>query len=174
MSGQLSNVNNEGIKHLLGNRSLNSGVAVRGTSNAADTKYGTTINYILNGVYGSKAATESDISTAIFLNEDGGTITHDSGVPATLTNVALPDLKSCKYLLCYNGTIISVVQGAFYDNGSAVVYPSCPPGYVSFYVVTLVNTSGAAFTFGATTLATGGIADSYENVSVVPSRNAAA
>ena len=174
MSGQLSDVNNESIKHLLGNFNVVSGAAAQGTTSANDVKTTATITYCINGVWGSKTAAEPDISATTFLNEDGGTTQHDDGVPAVVTNLPLADLKSCKYLLCWNGTAFAVVQGAFYANGATAVYPACPPGYCPFFVVTLVNTSGSAFTFGAAALTTSGIADTYENVSRVPSRHAAA
>lgn len=174
MSGQLSAVNNESIKHLMGNFNVISAGAAQGTTSANDVKSTATVTFCINGVWDSQVAAEPDISATTFLNEDGGTTTHDSGVPETVANIALPDLKSCKYLICFNGTAWAVVQAAFYDNGDTAVYPACPPGYAPFYVVTLVNTSGSAFTFGAAALTTTGIADTYENVSRVPSRHAAA
>lgn len=164
MSGSLNDVSNESLRNLLGNRSFTLGILGIDGTNTENVETQATVQYCINGVLTLNAAiTEIDLSAKKPVAQDG-----TEGVAGAFA--ALPDGKSGIYMLVFNGTsnYVGVVVGDYVTTGSAVPYPSTPPGWCPFGAIKVDNASGSNFVLGTTALDASGITDTYYNLSVSP------
>lgn len=113
------------------------------------TQYKTanTITYLLNGIFGSKTATDNQAFSA--------------------GSAVVPLGKACVFAVWYDGTNFSTTQGAIVDNDSTLIpVPPFNPGKVLVGLIKVVTTS-ALFTPGTTVLGTGNTV-TYFNAGMLP------
>ena len=129
-----------------GNITLATGTLATATT-TTQYKTSATITYMLNGIFGSKAATDNQAFS--------------SG------SAVVPLGKACVFAVWYDGTNFSTTQGLIVDNDSTLIpVPTFNPGKVLVGLIKIVTTS-ALFTPGTTVLGTGNTV-TYFNAGMLP------
>jgi len=156
----LKDVKYEGMRNLLGNKSLSAGgLAIHGT-NKENVLTAAIVTFTITCVFYTKAATaEVDLSALAVLEEDGDADTIDA-LSAGYTRV---------FLLVMNAAgTMKIVQGTDVANGGSAYSPACPDGHAPFGAIKVVNGSGSAFTLGTTALDAADITSTFKDLSHVP------
>lgn len=129
-----------------GNLNLASGGLATATT-TTQYKTASTITYLLNGIFGTKAATDNQAFSA------GASV--------------VPLGKACVFAVWYDGSVFSTTQGPIVDNDSTLVpVPGYNGGKVLVGLIKIVTTS-ALFTPGTTVLGTGNTV-TYFNTGMLP------
>lgn len=158
MTINLQDISHADLRHMLGNRALNSATFAIDGTNTENVQTGATLNYTVKGIFYSKATVaEIDISGLTGLSSD-----------------ALADLKTQMFGLEINAAgTISVVFGdqiltsEITAGDRDVDWPKASDDLNTlFAVVKVVNATGSAWTFGTTDLDASGVTDTYYNLSV--------
>lgn len=129
------------IDRFIANAALTAAGCAQATT-VAQAKTVNSLTYRSNGNFKVKAGTDN------FWNFAGG------------TNV--PTANSQKYLLLVDAAgAASFAEGTFAATAAAVILPAAPAGKTVVGIMTIVNTSGANFVPGTTSLSAAGIATTF-------------
>jgi len=162
MSSNLSGVTNVDIRDCLGTCALNAGLLAVHGSNAENALTTVAVEHIINGVFQTAFAIDSeiDISALTVISGKDGT-TGAAGSSKTYPARATGDAdQTLVLILACKGDVAYVVEqtvdvAAAQDDADYIL--SCPSGYAPFGLIKLVRgpTDTATFQWGSNTAATG-------------------